>query len=412
MGYVLKSEHATGAAGPFPHGSEAAPGAPSGSAPDFLLAGPHGALAASGARRWLERSGADTLGARVRAFFADLPDDDAPRLLAGALPFDRAAPDHLFQPDALIGTESAPAGGALDGLRWTARPEPDADAYAAAVARALARIGAPGSPLAKIVLARSLVLTADAPIDARALLARLGADHAAARFIVPLPSGAGGAPRRLVGATPELLVSRRGAEIVSQPLAGSQPRGLGGAEDEAAAAFLMGSEKDLREHALVVEAVLDSLSPFCRRLHAPSRPALLSTRTMWHLATRIEGSLRRPEETGAADLAAALHPTPAVCGSPRAAAMAAIRDLEPHDRGFYAGAVGWTAENGDGDWHVSLRCAELEGRAIRLHAGAGIVAGSDPAAETAETSAKFQTMLRALGVDEQGRPLADLAAAG
>ncbi|MNQ93520.1 Isochorismate synthase DhbC [compost metagenome] len=121
---------------------------------------------------------------------------------------------------------------------------------------------------------------------------------------------------------------------------------------------------------------------------------------MWHLGTRIEGRLRRPDEVSAAELAALLHPTPAVCGSPRDRAAELIRELEAYDRGFYAGAVGWTNAVGDGAWYVALRCAEVCGREARLYAGAGIVEGSDPAAEADETSGKFQAVLRALGVDE------------
>ncbi len=122
---------------------------------------------------------------------------------------------------------------------------------------------------------------------------------------------------------------------------------------------------------------------------------------MWHLGTRIEGELKDPEAlawTSSAALAALLHPTPAVCGTPRAPAADAIAALEPMPRGFYAGAVGWCDAAGDGDWHVALRCARVQGREARLFAGAGIVADSVPALEGAETRAKFNAMLNALGV--------------
>lgn len=206
--------------------------------------------------------------------------------------------------------------------------------------------------------------------------------------------------RRLVGASPELLISRRGAAILSHPLAGSARRSPDLTEDEAAAQALLTSDKDRREHGLVVEAIMDLLAPWCSDLRAPPGPALVSTRTMWHLGTRIEGRLRRPDEGSAAELAALLHPTPAVCGSPRDRAAELIRELEAYDRSFYAGAVGWTNAVGDGAWYVALRCAEVCGREARLYAGAGIVEGSDPAAEADETSGKFQAVLRALGVDE------------
>jgi isochorismate synthase len=130
---------------------------------------------------------------------------------------------------------------------------------------------------------------------------------------------------------------------------------------------------------------------------------------MWHLGTRIVGTLK-DEETPVAELAAALHPTPAVCGLPRRRAAEVISALEGYDRGFYAGAVGWADEQGDGEWYVSIRSARIAGAHATLYAGAGIVAGSDPAAETDETSAKFVAMLSALGIDEHGHGLQEHAA--
>jgi len=127
---------------------------------------------------------------------------------------------------------------------------------------------------------------------------------------------------------------------------------------------------------------------------------------MWHLGSTIEGVLRDPDVT-ALELALAIHPTPAVCGTPFDEALDVIGQLEPFDRDFYSGAVGWTDARGDGEWHVAIRCAEICGTSARLFAGAGIVDGSDPAAEAAETSGKFTALLRALGVDEQGRSFGD-----
>nr|BFE82385.1 hypothetical protein GCM10020093_049860 [Planobispora longispora] len=212
-------------------------------------------------------------------------------------------------------------------------------------------------------------------------------------FAAPLPGG-----RTLIGASPELLVSRRGRTVISNPLAGSAARSADPAEDRRRAAALAASAKDLHEHRLVVEAVADALAPYCADLDVPNGPELTSTETMWHLSTRVTGVLRDPD-TPVLALAAALHPTPAVCGTPRLRARRAIEELEPFDRGFYTGLVGWTDAAGDGEWAVTIRCAEAAGRMLRLYAGAGIVPGSDPDKELAETSAKFRTMLRALGVD-------------
>ncbi|MFN4161565.1 MAG: chorismate-binding protein, partial [Stenotrophomonas sp.] len=152
------------------------------------------------------------------------------------------------------------------------------------------------------------------------------------------------------------------------------------------------------EHRHVVEAIVTALAPWCRHVKADARPSLHATATMWHLGTRIEATLS-DAATPVAALVAALHPTPAVCGTPRQLALDTIRALEPVPRGFYAGAVGWIDADGDGDWYVAIRCARVQGRQARIYAGAGIVADSEPALEVAETAAKFGALLNALGVD-------------
>ena len=372
--------------------------------PMFILAKTDGYLSGRGIRQRLTPGPVHTLAERVRACFAA---DAEAELLVGAIPFDRMADDFLFQPAAVGNAPPASKGGTRPfGYRWRVHPEPDRSRYEAAVARALRLIAeshAGDDPLEKIVLSRSLLLEADAPVDAVALHERLGGDPGAIRFLAPLGTGEGGSPRYLTGATPELLVRKTGAAVLSHPLAGSSPRSADAAEDKAAAERLMRSQKDRREHGWVVEAILDGLAPYCSALHAPRNPDLVSTRSMWHLATRIEGRLRDPEGVSAAELAAVLHPTPAVGGTPRDRALALIPELEAYDRGFYAGAVGWTDRAGDGEWYVSLRCAEVAGRQVRVYAGAGIVDGSVPADEADETSAKLQAILRALGIDEEGR---------
>lgn len=142
---------------------------------------------------------------------------------------------------------------------------------------------------------------------------------------------------------------------------------------------------------------MDRLAPWCHALAAPEGTTLHATQTMWHLGTRIEGRLK-DSDVPAALIAADLQPTPAVCGTPREAAAQLIAELEPRPRGHYAGAVGWTKGNGDGAFYVALRCAEVSGNTLRLFAGAGIVPGSDPQSERAETGAKFATFLNALGL--------------
>lgn len=346
----------------------------------------------------LTRGPAATLGERVRGFFRAHPQAG---LLAGALPFDRDAADYLTAPMRLVEPAASGAPGSKTPAvppapRWSLRPEPTAAAYATAVSRALEAMAVePG--LAKLVLSRCLVATAEQEIDPEALLRRLDTDPAITAFLVPLPPARDGSPCLLAGATPELLVSRQGRAVLSHPLAGSARREADPAADRAAAEALGRSGKDRREHALVAEFILDMLAPHCRNLGAPEGTTITSTRSMWHLGTRIEGELKDPE-TSAADLAALLHPTPAVCGVPRDRAAEHIHALEGYDRDFYAGAVGWCDRAGDGAWHVSIRCAEITGNRARLYAGAGIVPGSDPQAEARETAAKFRAMLNALGV--------------
>lgn len=341
-----------------------------------------------------------SLDADVRGFFAAA--GDGPPVLVGALPFDVRRSPLLYQPEDFArgqGAAAFPAGAAGLPGAVAVRPVPAPGEYMRMVRRALQRIER--GDLGKVVLARSLRIELSQPFDIGLVARRLALDPAVATFVVALPACSGRAPLTLVGATPELLVSRSGDRVVSHPLAGSAARSPDAAADADAARALLASAKDRREHALVVEQILDLLAPHCLDLPAPPAPELCSTASMWHFGTRIEGRLRADAPT-AAGLAALLHPTPAVGGFPRRPALDLIRELEPVDRGFYAGAVGWTEANGDGDWHVTLRCAQVEGSTVTLHAGAGIVAGSDPERELAETTAKFAAMLGAIELTEQG----------
>jgi isochorismate synthase len=271
-------------------------------------------------------------------------------------------------------------------LQLVRRPEPGG--YAEAVRAAAARIRE--GHLRKVVLARQIEVRADRALDPALLAARLrSVDPDAYTFVAPITNGA------LVGASPELLVSRRGAEVRSNPLAGSAPRSGDPEEDRQNGRELERSSKDREEHAIVVEAVAEALGPFCERLAWDPEPVLLPTANVWHLSTRFAGRLRAPAADALA-LVAALHPTPAVGGSPREAALTTIRGLEPFDRGAYAGPVGWIDAEGDGEWAVALRCAEIVGERATLYAGAGIVGGSDPDAEVEETERKFRAFLDAL----------------
>lgn len=365
----------------------------------FVFSGPGGTIGSDGDHAPVEGGTADTLDRRLADAWRNSGPD---AVIGGALPFRRDRPDHLWR--ALRGGSRPASQAARDGTdnpspRLT--PVPGPDAYADAVARAerlLRQQAGLAQGLRKIVLARTLVATMPHPIQPDAVLARLAEDDSVTAFRVGLPD-AEGRPRTLIGATPELLVEKRGAAVLSHPLAGSARRCRDMARDADRAAALARSEKDRREHAMVVEYILDTLAPLCRQLDCPDGTRLTSTRSMWHLGTRIRGQLR-DDSVPVPILAARLHPTPAVCGLPCAEAAGQIARLEPMDRGFYAGAVGWCDPRGDGAWHVAIRCAEICGAEARLFAGAGIVEGSDPWAETAETGGKFAAMLRALGLPD------------
>ena len=201
--------------------------------------------------------------------------------------------------------------------------------------------------------------------------------------------------KTLIGASPELLVSRNGMQVISNPLAGSRPRSEDIVEDKRRAEELLSSPKDLHEHAVVVEAV--ATSSVLSYITCPKKPSVIHSEAMWHLSTEVKGELKDPN-TSSLQLAIALHPTPAVCGTPMEKAREAIQHIEPFDREFFTGMLGWSDLNGDGEWIVTIRCAEVQENTLRLYAGAGVVAESKPRDELAETSAKFQTMLKALGL--------------
>ena len=178
-------------------------------------------------------------------------------------------------------------------------------------------------------------------------------------------------------------------------MAGTVPRGATPEEDDRLEFGLCASAKEAEEHRLLVEAVLEALTPVCEGAPAATPAEIVRLATVSHLTTRVSGRLRGPAPS-ALELVGHLHPTPAVGGLPRRRALRAIAELEGFDRGLYAGPVGWVGAGGDGEWAVALRCAALDGPRARLWAGAGIVAGSDPESEWYETEAKLAAMLGVL----------------
>jgi menaquinone-specific isochorismate synthase len=257
------------------------------------------------------------------------------------------------------------------------------------VAAAIERIGA--GDVEKVVLARDLEAVAAQPVDARWLLNRL---------VERYPGCWTFSVDGLVGATPEMLVRREKGLVTSRVLAGTIRRSGDDARDLALAARLARSSKDLEEHEYAVRSVARALAPHCSSTNVPESPFVLHLANVMHLATDVAGVLA--DGSTSLELAAALHPSAAVCGTPTASAAALIAELEGMDRDRYAGPVGWMDAQGDGEWGIALRCARLDPadpRRARLFAGCGIVAGSDPAAELGESDAKLVPMRDALATD-------------
>jgi isochorismate synthase len=210
---------------------------------------------------------------------------------------------------------------------------------------------------------------------------------------MPTPDGT------FFGASPELLVARHETRVTCHPLAGTVPRGTTARTDADAQGRLAGSGKDRAEHRYVVDDIAAALAPFCEELTVPETPSLVTFRSVAHLGTRIVGHLAAPLPT-VLQVLDRLHPTPAVGGTPRAEAIAAIEAHEPHDRGYWAGPVGWADARGDGEWVIGIRSALLNagdasptGTVLGLRAGSGIVADSDPVSEAEETNVKLATVL-------------------
>lgn len=359
---------------------------------DFLLATAARTIHARG--DWQEVPG--DVPERLATHAAEARSGADAELIAGILPFDSADPAHLLVPNRVRTAGSlhpALAGrtrGVLPAPR-TVRSVPEAEEHLRVVGRGIDALRA--GELRKVVLARALEMTFDERIDARTVLGNLAMDNPEGfTFGTALPGG-----RSLVGATPELLLRRTGRQVISRPYAGSAARSADPVIDADNGRALAASKKDQAEHAVVVEAVVETLRPFCRNLDVPDAPSLVRAPAVWQLSTTVTGELVDPD-VDAMHLVAALHPTPAVCGTPRDTARALVRDSEPFDRGYYAGALGWVDGRGDGEWAVAIRCAELADSSMRLFAGGGIMPDSVPADELAETSAKFQVLLRAMGL--------------
>jgi menaquinone-specific isochorismate synthase len=261
-------------------------------------------------------------------------------------------------------------------------------AYADSVSRATARIEA--GEFEKIVLARAKEVTADRPLHPLRVLNGLRQRFADCYAF----SVANGRGQSFIGASPERLLRVDGGELLTEALAGSIRRGGTASEDAALGAALLRSDKDRREHAFVLQSISRRLEPLGLTLNFNAVPGLRRLANVQHLFTPVQARL--PAGVRLLDILACLHPTPAVGGKPRAAALPRIRELEAFPRGLYAGAIGWLDASGRGEFFVGLRSALIDGPTARLYAGAGIVAGSVPEREFAETELKFRAMQDAL----------------
>jgi len=399
----------------------------------FIFTHPSGSLAGAGTalRIPLPRGGPDAIAAAVARSLGSIERVDDVRapgcgpVAFGALPFAPGAPAELVVPRVLVGrgedgtrwvtTVTSPADPAdpEDPNTWVANVGADRDRggrdgrvvghdelpgafevvtnmapgeWCQRIEKACARLRA--GELRKVVLAREVDIRADTAISRRAVLERLRDAYPGCMLF---------AVDNFVGASPELLVARHGDRVRSHPLAGTAPRSADLEADALLAAELRSSDKNREEHRITIDMVHEALLPYCSYLDEEAEPSIVPMANVMHLGTMVEGQLSSPAPS-VLELALTLHPTPAVGGWPTDRALAVIDELEGIDRGRYAGPVGWVDADGNGEWAVGIRSAELgaDGLTARVFAGVGVVADSDPLSELAETRAKFQAMLSAI----------------
>lgn len=280
---------------------------------------------------------------------------------------------------------SAPANLANNSITWNHTHNADLK-WKERVTTAINRIHM--GALDKVVLARDFIGTSPTNVDPRAILKKLAVEY---------PSTWNFAVSGLVGATPELLLRLTRKMVTSRVLAGTISKTGDDEHDLALAASLARSSKDLEEHEYAVRSVADALEPFCTSTNIPESPFVLHLANVMHLATDVTGALaEKLEHVDAFTILAQLHPSAAVCGTPRMQAAALITEIEGISRERYAGPVGWIDAAGDGELGIALRCGQINGDSIRIFAGCGIVAGSDPEKELAESVAKLAPMRSAL----------------
>ena len=367
------------------------------SEPQFIFTSKGRALCASGIADKISSKGLnqDTFIESIKSKLNELKANGQENpIVVGSIPFDTTEETELFVPkvshfsDTLTTNTTTSHGTTqLTSLSQVT----DESHFKGAVNKAL--LLSKHTHLDKVVLSRAIDVQTTMAISATDMAATLYQQNPNA-FVFSIPQSDG---TTLIGASPELLIKKQDSCVTSNPLAGSRKRTNVATENKKNSDELWLCAKDRYEHKLVADAVFKHLNPFCEILNTPSAPSIIETPTMLHLSTEIQGTLAS-KNTSVLELAYALHPTPAICGTPPALAKATIQYLEGYDRAKFCGAVGWMDAEGNGEWVVTIRCGVIKQNSIRLYAGAGIVHGSDPIAEFDETEAKLNTMLKALGL--------------
>lgn len=322
-------------------------------------------------------------------------------IICGSLAFDMHKPANLFIPETYAWFEQKHTATHISPTTQTSNLSQTAkvvsilaqkESYKKAVIGLLKKFQKGG--LNKVVLARQTDVFFDEDIDqARLVRELLRAPPECYVFVVPTPRG------RFVGMSPELLLAKKGNKVTSNPLAGSRATSDFILVNECNE--LLHSSKDRREHQLVVDHVANCLRSFCYELDVPNTPQVKSVPGLVHLSTIVRGQTTPNTHMG--EILCALHPTPAVCGTPRSEARQAISELEGFNREFFTGCTGYIDHEGNGEWVVNIRCGLVNPRKVEVYAGAGIVEGSDPEKEWQETVAKMRPLLSLLGIEDTWR---------
>ena len=311
--------------------------------------------------------------------------------LVGAIPFDTRKPSELFIPERIGMVSREALQNSETCTKCCLKKNQDTECikkkYISDVKKALHLID--NESLSKLVLSRECGLLLPNELDREGLLGHmLSICPSGYPFLVPMSDGGD-----FVGMSPELLLSKQGDKIISHPFAASLPKDKF-TQKQATETFLS-CGKSLSEHKIVVNDIVERLSPYCESLDYSTTPSTVESHSLWHLATKITGKLK-DSSFNSLQLASVIHPTPAVCGLSTDLAFQKIMEIESTPRDLFTGMVGWCDENGDGQWAVSIRCGILKDKEARLFAGAGIVKESDPLNEWQETETKLKPMITLL----------------